>query len=78
MSLRAIAIVLAAASTAVAQKPDQPAFDVASVKANLSGAFGGSVRITPGGRLVARNAPLRLLIGAAYDVREFQLFGGPP
>lgn len=55
----------------------QTTFDVASVRQNLSGAEGGSVRLTPGGRLVARNAPLRLLISAAYDVRDFQLFGGP-
>lgn len=55
----------------------QTRFDVASVKQNLSSVEGGSVRLTPGGRLVARNAPLRLLISAAYDVRDFQLFGGP-
>jgi uncharacterized protein (TIGR03435 family) len=78
MRLRAISMFLAASSAAVAQKPDQPAFDIASVKPNASGAFGGSVRITPGGRLVAQNAPLRLLLDAAYDVRDFQLFGGPP
>ena len=70
-------IFLAASPAAIAQTADRLAFDVASVKSNVSGAAGGSVRITPGGRLVAQNAPLRLLIGAAYDVRDFQLFGGP-
>ncbi len=56
----------------------QTAFDVASIKPNLSGAEGGSIRLTPGGRLVAQNASLRQLITAAWDVRDFQLFGGPP
>ncbi len=56
----------------------QTTFDVASIKPNLSGAQGGSVRLFPGGRLVAQNASLRQLITAAYDVRDFQLFGGPP
>lgn len=51
----------------------QTAFDVASIKPNLSGAEGGSIRLTPGGRLVAQNASLRQLITAAYDVRDFQL-----
>lgn len=55
----------------------QTTFEVASVKPNLSGAQGGSVRLTPGGRLVAQNAPMRMLITAAYDVRDFQLLGGP-
>jgi uncharacterized protein (TIGR03435 family) len=70
-------ILLTASPAAIAQTADHPVFDVASVKPNVSGAAGGSVRIHPGGRLVAQNAPLRLLIGAAYDVRDFQLFGGP-
>jgi len=56
----------------------QTTFDVASIKPNLSGVEGGSIRLTPGGRLVARNASLRQLISAADDVRDFQLFGGPP
>lgn len=60
-----------------AQTADHLAFEVVSVKPNFSGAAGGSVRITPGGRLVAQNATLRVLIGSAYDVRDFQLFGGP-
>jgi uncharacterized protein (TIGR03435 family) len=73
-----LAIILFAAPPAsLAQTADQPVFDVTSVKQNVSGAMGGSVRIFPGGRLVAQNAPLRLLIGAAYDVRDFQLIGGP-
>jgi uncharacterized protein (TIGR03435 family) len=55
----------------------QTTFDVVSIKPNLSGAEGGSIRLTPGGRLVAQNASLRQLITTAYDVRDFQLFGGP-
>jgi len=35
------------------------------------------VRLTPGGRLVAQNATLQQLITTAYQIRDFQLFGGP-
>jgi hypothetical protein len=71
------ASLLTASPATIAQTADHPGFDVASGKPNVSGAAGASVRITPGGRLVAQNATLRLLVGSAYDVRDFQLFGGP-
>jgi uncharacterized protein (TIGR03435 family) len=58
-------------------RADGPAFEVASVKPNLSAAQGGSIRLTPGGRLVAQNATLQQLITAAYQIRDFELFGGP-
>jgi uncharacterized protein (TIGR03435 family) len=53
-----------------------PTFEVASVKLNTRG--GGMVlRPQPGGRLAVENFPLRLLIQNAYDVRPFQISGGP-
>lgn len=58
--------------TAAAQQ-----FDVASIKPNNSGANTLSVRIAPGGRLTAMNASLRSLVTAAYQIRFFQLAGGP-
>ena len=54
-----------------------PTFEVASVKPGSPAAQGSSVRLTPGGRLVAQNATLQQLITTAYQIRDFQLFGGP-
>src|SRR5260370_5924753 len=55
----------------------QPAFEVASVKPNKSGDNSISMRRQPGGRVTVTNAPLRMLITFAYDLREHQLSGGP-
>jgi uncharacterized protein (TIGR03435 family) len=57
---------------------DNPAFEVASIKANKS----DDVRIMelevlPGGRFTARNVPVDQLILLAFGVRDFQLSGGP-
>jgi uncharacterized protein (TIGR03435 family) len=54
-----------------------PAFEAASVKANKSGEMGAFVRRQPGGRFTATNMPLRQLIVFAYQIRPFQLEGGP-
>jgi uncharacterized protein (TIGR03435 family) len=55
----------------------ETAFEVASIKRNLSGSDAGSVRIMPGARLVAKNATLQSLITAAWQIRNFELSGGP-
>lgn len=60
-----------------AQVPDAPAFEVASIKRNVSGDQGSSRNVGVGGRLVFNNFPLRQLITAAYDIQSFQLIGGP-
>ena len=53
-------------------------FDVASVKpSNPNSTNGTVVSVTPGGRLHAVNATLKDLIETAYDVRSFQIEGGP-
>lgn len=61
------------------QQPAGPLeFDVASVKpSNPNSANGTVVRLTPGGRLHVVNATLKDLIETAYDVRSFQIEGGP-
>jgi uncharacterized protein (TIGR03435 family) len=56
---------------------DQLAFDVASVKPNVSGDMRVTVEALPGGRFSATNAPLRTLIREAYALQAFQLSGGP-
>ena len=68
---------LLALNPAIGAAQDRSAFEVASVKRSPTAAQGSSVRLTPGGRLVARNATLELLITTAYKVRDAQLIGGP-
>ncbi len=60
-----------------AQSPAaRPEFDVASVKRNISGDISRGMR--PGvGRLSISNMTLRDLLMVAYQVRDFQISGGP-
>lgn len=61
---------------AIAQPISRATFDVASVK--MSDPNGrGQFQILPGGTVVVHSAPLKLLMQQAYDVREFQVSGGP-
>jgi uncharacterized protein (TIGR03435 family) len=39
---------------------------------------GSTYEFLPGGGLRVKNSPLRGLIESAYDVRDFQIIGGPP
>jgi bla regulator protein blaR1 len=55
----------------------QLAFDVASVKPNVSGDMRVTLQAMPGGRFIATNAPLRTLIREAYALQGSQLSGGP-
>lgn len=65
------------ASPAQSAAPVRPAFEVASVKPNKSGEQGMSMATQPGGRFVATNMPLSMLIRNAYDLQESQLAGLP-
>jgi uncharacterized protein (TIGR03435 family) len=49
----------------LAQAPARPAFEVATIKRNISG-VGGSIGIEPGGRFRAINADVRFMIAAMY------------
>jgi uncharacterized protein (TIGR03435 family) len=75
--LRASLLVIGWAAVFVGQVPPQLAFEVASVKRNLSGEGRFEQRLLPGGRYVATNIPLRTLIMRAYRLLEFRLSGGP-
>ena len=44
----------------------EPAFEVASIKENKTGASGTSMNVLPGSRLVATNIALETLIAGAY------------
>lgn len=63
--------------TIQAPAPGSPAFEVASVKPNNSGEFGGGFGGRPGGQLVVRNYTLWDIIRNAYDLQGFQIVGGP-
>jgi uncharacterized protein (TIGR03435 family) len=53
-----------------------PAFDVTTVRPSqsLEAGGGGSLR---GGRLELRNASLKTLLSGAYEVKTYQIVGGP-
>ena len=63
-----------------AQRPNRaatPAFEVASVRRNLSGDISSSASRFPGGRITITNNTLKDLIRNAYDLKDYQVFGGP-
>ncbi|MGH9584674.1 MAG: M56 family metallopeptidase, partial [Bryobacteraceae bacterium] len=64
-----------AQSPARATTAAKPKFEVASIKpAKSTGRFRG-IRVSPGGRFVATNVPLRMLIQMAYRIEDSQLIG---
>ena len=64
-------------ATAAAQSPTSPTFDVVSIKPNPDKTIAGSglAAPLPGGRLMARGATLRTLVGIAYP--GLDIVGGP-
>lgn len=55
-----------------------PSFEVASIKPNKgAGNDKAALRMMPGGRLMISNLTVKGLIGYAYNVRDFQISGGP-
>ena len=77
MSRTSVVIALAVTSIIelTAQTPPKPAFDVASIKVNDSG---GPIRVANiQGGFRATNISVQQLIVRAYDVRDFQIAGGP-
>jgi uncharacterized protein (TIGR03435 family) len=79
-------LLLGAGPNLDAQSPAAPAFEVASVKpSNPNPEPGNPLSMIalmlpqPGGRFTASNTPLRMLIMAAYELKQdAQLAGGPP
>jgi uncharacterized protein (TIGR03435 family) len=55
----------------------QTGFEAASIKPSTPGMRGFSIVPSAGGRLTAKNITLKRLLGAAYDVQDFQVAGGP-
>jgi len=61
----------------LAVSAQQPAFDVASIKPNAANDHRIMFRMAPGGAFTVTGANLRMLIMQAYDVKDFQITGGP-
>jgi uncharacterized protein (TIGR03435 family) len=76
----AVAAVLFGAAALAAQAPavtlQKPAFEVSTVKRNVSGEARGE-SVFQSDRYMARNVRVRDLIAEAYRVRAFQVTGGP-
>jgi uncharacterized protein (TIGR03435 family) len=71
-----IVSLLAAGARAQAADAD-PAFDVTSIRRNISPDSSRSFRIEPGGTVRATNVTVRHLMWQAYGVNDFQIIGGP-
>ena len=70
-------IMIAATGFLVAARQQAPAFEVVSVKPHTSGDGRWTMTMQPGGRLVAINVPLRLVIRTAFSVQNDQIVGAP-
>ena len=71
-----LVLLLAAAGIAAATPQETAAFEVATIKPNVSGAGNRLIRPSPG-RLSIFNMTLKDLVMFAYQVRDFQVLGGP-
>jgi uncharacterized protein (TIGR03435 family) len=82
---KSISLALTAAAVisvgAAAQTPPPvqaaSAFEVASIRKNVSVSDDAWVRAQPGGRLTVSNNTLRNIIRNAYTVQDYQIVGGP-
>lgn len=57
--------------------PKRPSFEVASIKPNNSADRGMMIQNGRGGRFVAKNITVKMLMRMAYKVQGFQISGGP-
>ena len=71
-----LAVVPLRAQTPADSRP-KPAFEVASIKPNVSGSDSASMRALPGGRITVTNNSLFNMIRNAYQLQRYQMTGGP-
>jgi len=71
------AIALAALAPSLVAQAPRPAFDVATIKRNVSLSQNSSQRNMPGGRINFVNQHLRAVIRAAYGGIDIEVVGGP-
>jgi uncharacterized protein (TIGR03435 family) len=73
-----VIILIAALAATVTLASQEPAFDVVSIKTNVSGDLSRmGPTLQPSGRVFAVNVPLQRLVQAAYGVEENEIVGGP-
>jgi uncharacterized protein (TIGR03435 family) len=72
-----ILAVLVGGVVAVAAQSPQPAFDVVSIKRNVSGSFPISPQARPGGSFVSTNSTLESVVRFAYNLPDYRIVGGP-
>jgi uncharacterized protein (TIGR03435 family) len=72
-----LSLVLAVAASSVVIGAQRAEFDVASVRLHTSDDQRMMMVAQPGGRFVAANIPLRLLIRTAFQLQDDQILGGP-
>lgn len=80
MNLAKIGMVLVVGiewASAQTQTAERAEFEVTSVKSNTGMRPGMFVHALSGGRLSMENYPLMALIGIAWNVKDFQIVGGP-
>jgi uncharacterized protein (TIGR03435 family) len=76
--MRAILVAMLASGLAFAQSTPAPlTFEVASIKPSSGDDGRIGIQFMPGGGLRTTGTPLKFLITFAYDVRDFQVSGGP-
>src|SRR5687768_16119858 len=73
-----LGIVVAASSSSLTAGQSTPAFEVVSIKPNVSASFPVSPTARPGGVFVSTNVTVASIIRFAYDVPDYRLAGGPP
>jgi len=73
----AASVALVLTSFANAQTAPRPEFEVASIKPNTSGNNMIMIRPPVGGRITATNARLKMLIGLAYKLQDYEISGRP-
>lgn len=74
--LLCIALMAGGVGTSAAPQP-APAFDVASVRRNVTAVFPVGPEVRRGGSFVAIRATLERLVRFAYDLPAYQVIGGP-
>ncbi|HEV1283815.1 MAG TPA: TIGR03435 family protein [Bryobacteraceae bacterium] len=77
MALRATIVFLSVVPIVLWAQTAEPQFEVASIKPSAPGARGPTFYNPTRGRFAVTSITAKALIAYAYDVREFQISGGP-
>jgi len=78
LAIAVVALLIdAGAQTPATPAPARLTFEVASIKRNVSGDPGASIRIQPGGQMTVTNNSLFNLIRNAYGSQRYEMVPGP-